>query len=95
MVNHKGAPRKYPGKVWDSASIFLPDPFKPTWKDFTALAEIDNDPEFLQYVEFVEKENLANRRAGRRALYHRWIIARHVLENIHKLHPEAPSEVQA
>ena len=69
-----------------NASFYIHPTFVNTWKKLTELAASDDNEEFNKYINEIEGEDVrSNRQQGKRGLYLRWIITRHVIKNISKL----------
>jgi len=85
MVNEKGRPKKYENRERTHLSFILPMPFKETAKKLRELSNMDNDPSFKAYCLEIEQIDLSKRKQGREGVYIRWIIYKHVFENIAKL----------
>lgn len=80
-------PKKYDSDFSTrSANFYIHPTFEDTWKKLTELSKIDKDDNFLKYISKIEGEDVKkSRQQGKRGLYIRWILTKHVFENLNKL----------
>ena len=85
MVNEKGRPKKLRNKEWGMTSFYIPDSFRDIWKKLSIIADKNKIEEFKEYCIEVEGEDLDTKGQGIRGLYIRWVLTKHVIENIELL----------
>lgn len=80
-------PKKYDSHFSTrSANFYIHPTFEDAWKKITELSKIDKDKGFLEHISKIEGEDVKKSRLqGKRGLYIRWILTKHVMENLSKL----------
>lgn len=82
----KGRPKEYENKEKVCFSAYIPPNFQDLFEKFTELSKIDLNTDFQEYCKQIEEiDDISKLGQSRLSLYTRWIIAKHVLNNINKL----------
>jgi len=79
-------PKKYEKARHTSANFYIHPTFEKTWENIGKLSDIDDNPKFIEYIESIEGDDVKkNRIQGKRGLYIRWILTKHLMANLHKI----------
>jgi len=78
-------PKKYEDREATHFSASIPEHFKDTYKKLVKLSEFDLNEDLKTYCSIAEGEDIVKKKQGKLSLYIRWILTKHVIENMHIL----------
>jgi len=66
-------------------TFYIPEVFEDCWDKIEILSKIDRNEDFTEYCTEFEKIDLVKKNEGLTGLYIRWILTKHVAENLDKI----------